>query len=56
MDFHNLLKNAIKENNINIALNYVLNKDNIKTKGDGLLLADVFLRIALELPYIDPKI
>ena len=52
--FHSLLKKEVNRNRVNTALNYVLNKDNVHNKGNDLFLADVFLRLALELPFIDP--
>ena len=52
--FHALLKREIDLSAVRAALDYVLDFDEITNKGDEMFLADVFLRIALDLPFIDP--
>lgn len=52
--FISVLKREVaKDNKIGAALHYALNHDDVHHKGDRLFLADVFLRLVLELPYID---
>lgn len=52
--FHSLLRKEVNSSRVKTALNTVLNKDSVHNKGNALFLADVFLRLALDLPFIDP--
>ena len=54
--FHRILDQKVNENSVITALAYVLDNDDTDNKGNGILLADVFLRVALELPFMDPNI
>ena len=54
-EFHSLLKREVTAGRVRAALDYVLNNDDVSHKGNDILLADVFLRLILDLPYIDPN-
>ena len=54
-EFHSLLKREVTAGRVRAALDYVLNNDDVSHKGNDIFLADVFLRLILDLPYIDPN-
>jgi len=53
-DYTERISEEVTDSRINAAIRYVLTKDNFGAKGDELFMADVFLRLMLELPFIDP--
>lgn len=54
--FNSLLKKEVTVGRVRKALDYVLNNDNVLHKGNELFLADVFLRLMLDLPFINANV
>ena len=51
--FNSRFKKSVTVSRVKTALDYVLNQDDVLHKGDELFLADVFLRLVLDLPFLD---